>query len=43
MADLVRAQRLWQVPGGERLKESVIEHFWPSYLPGAYGNMMYLS
>jgi hypothetical protein len=34
-----QSQRLWQVPGGERLKESVIEHFWPSYLPVAYGDM----
>ena len=27
-----QSQRLWQAPGGERLKTNVIEHFWPSCL-----------
>lgn len=38
-----QSQRLWQSPGGERLKENVIERFWPSCLPVAYGAMRQLS
>ena len=38
-----QSQRLWQVPSGERLKENVIGHFWPSYSLVAYGDMRQLS
>ena len=38
-----QSQRLWQAPGGERLKGNVIEHFWPSCLPVVYSDMRQLS
>lgn len=38
-----QSQRLWQVLDGERLKEKLIEHFWPSCLRVAYGDTRQLS